>query len=83
MDDIIRLLIADDHPLMLDGIAALLQNEPTLEVVALANNGQEALEKTIKENPNIVLMDIGMPLMDGLKQPVNCRKSNPKFRYLY
>ena len=62
----IRILAADDHPLIRAGLVSFLATEPGLEVVAEAGNGEEALEKYREFQPDVVLMDLSMPLMDGL-----------------
>lgn len=62
----IRILAADDHPLIRAGLVSYLTTEPGLDVVAEAGNGEEALEKYREVRPDIVLMDLSMPLMDGL-----------------
>jgi two-component system response regulator NreC len=63
----IRVLIVDDHTLLRDGICALLDLVPDMEVVGEAGNGREALERVRELQPDVVLMDIEMPLMDGLE----------------
>jgi DNA-binding NarL/FixJ family response regulator len=62
----ITVLVADDHPLIRAGLVAFLGTEPGLEVVAEAGNGEEALEKYRELRPDIVLMDLSMPVMDGV-----------------
>ena len=62
----ITVLAADDHPLIRAGLVAFLGTEPALEVVAEAGDGEEALEKYRELRPDIVLMDLSMPVMDGL-----------------
>jgi DNA-binding NarL/FixJ family response regulator len=62
----IRILTADDHPLIRAGLVAFLATEPGLAVVAEVADGEEALEKYRDLRPDIVLMDLGMPVMDGL-----------------
>jgi DNA-binding NarL/FixJ family response regulator len=62
----VRILIADDHPLARKGIRAMLESEPNLEVVGEAENGREALELCRLHRPEVVLMDVRMPEMDGL-----------------
>src|SRR5882724_12252264 len=62
----IRILTADDHPLIRAGLVTFLATEPELQVVAEAANGEEALEKYRELRPDIVLMDLSMPVMDGL-----------------
>jgi len=63
----IRVLIADDHHLVRAGIAALLANQPDIEVVGEAADGLQAIEKVKLLKPDIVLMDINMPLMNGIE----------------
>ena len=62
-----RLLIADDHPLARQGIRGMVSDEPDLEVVGEAKDGAEALELCRKLRPDLVLMDLHMPKMDGLE----------------
>jgi two-component system, NarL family, response regulator len=63
----IRVLIADDHAIMRQGLAALLEQEPDLTVVAKASNGQEALTMFRQYQPDVTLMDVRMPQMDGVE----------------
>jgi DNA-binding NarL/FixJ family response regulator len=63
----IRVLVVDDHTLLRDGITALLDLLPDIEVVGEAGNGKEALERVKELRPDVVLMDIEMPVMDGLE----------------
>ena len=62
----ISVLAVDDHPLVRAGLAALLQIEPDIRVIAEAANGEEALELFREHQPDVVLMDLEMPIMDGL-----------------
>jgi two-component system, NarL family, response regulator LiaR len=61
-----RLLIADDHDLVREGLLAVLEGEPDLQVVGEARNGKEAIEMARQLRPDLVLMDVRMPEMDGL-----------------
>jgi DNA-binding NarL/FixJ family response regulator len=63
----IRLLIADDHPLVRSGLRSMLQREPGVEIVGEARNGREAVELCRSLEPDLVLMDVRMPEMDGLE----------------
>src|SRR5580658_5935144 len=62
----IRILCADDHPLLREGIAALIENQSDMELVAEASNGREALECFRQHRPDITLMDLQMPEMSGI-----------------
>ncbi len=63
----IRVILADDHPILRSGLRLLLGAEPDLEVVGEANNGIEAVEQTTRLRPDVVVMDIAMPGMSGLE----------------
>lgn len=62
----ITILLADDHPLIRAGLAAFIATESDLQVVGEATNGEEALERYRELRPDVVLMDLRMPVMDGL-----------------
>jgi DNA-binding NarL/FixJ family response regulator len=62
----ITILSADDHPLIRTGLAAMLASEADMRVVAEAANGEEAIEQYREHRPDVVLMDLKMPVMDGL-----------------
>lgn len=78
----IRVLIADDHTLVREGIAAFLRLSEDIEVVAEASDGLEAIEKTKKFTPDIVLMDISMPKLGGLEATVELKKIKPDIKIL-
>src|ERR1700674_4447954 len=63
----LRLLIADDHEIFRAGLRALLEVQPGWQVVAEAANGREAVTKTAETRPDVVLLDIGMPVLNGLE----------------
>ncbi len=63
----IRVLVADDQSMVRAGFRMLLADEQDIEVVAEAENGREAVEKTARFNPDVILMDIRMPELDGLQ----------------
>ena len=65
--DKIDVLIADDHRLFAETLEALLATDGRVEVVGQAHDGREAVERAVKLNPDVVLMDIDMPLMDGFE----------------
>lgn len=62
----IRLLIADDHPIVRAGLAGLLSDEPDIDVVAEASDGDEAVRRAAQTRPDVVLMDLRMPSVDGV-----------------
>ena len=66
----IRVLVADDQSMVRAGFRMLLSRDPDIEVVAEASNGIEAVDKAARFRPTVVLMDIRMPELDGLKRPV-------------
>jgi two-component system response regulator NreC len=69
----IRILIADDHGVMRAGLKAILEDEPSIEVVGEAASGEEVLQKSALLQPDIILLDIGMPGMDGI-ETMRCLK---------
>jgi len=78
----IKVLIVDDHTLVRDGIRALLALVADIEVVGEAANGKEALEKVKELAPNVVLMDLAMPIMGGLEATRRIRREFPGTRVL-
>ena len=70
----IRLLICDDHPLLREGIKTTLTQQPTIEVVAEATNGREAVSETKRVRPDMVLMDMAMPELNGLEATLQIKE---------
>ncbi|MBC7808081.1 MAG: response regulator transcription factor [Akkermansiaceae bacterium] len=78
----IRILIADDHYLVRAGLMSLISRNPQMKVVAEATNGQEAVRAYREHRPDIVLMDLRMPIMDGLEAMAEIRAINSGARIL-
>jgi len=78
----IRLLLVDDHPIVLDGIRSHLREQPDFEIVGQAANGHEAIEKARAVVPDVILMDITMPQMNGLEATSHLRKEVPNSKVL-
>jgi len=80
--DIIKILMADDHPVVRAGIRGMLETQDDFEVVAEAENGREAVEKTAKLKPDVILMDLRMPEMEGVEAISKITESHPDIHIL-
>ena len=78
----VSVLLADDHAILRDGIRALLSDESDLVVVGEAEDGRLAVEQTRALRPDVVVMDIGMPLLNGLEATRQIRREHPQTRVL-
>jgi len=82
MSEVIRVYITDDHPIVRRGIKQLLETEAGLEVVGEATNGREAVADMDKLKPDIVLMDLVMPVMDGIEAIRQIKAGHPSIQIL-
>ena len=72
-----RVLIADDEPLFIESVQALLAHDERVEVVGTATNGQDAVELAVALDPDVTLMDIAMPMLDGIEATRQIRERLP------
>jgi PAS domain S-box-containing protein len=78
----VRVLIADDHRMMRDALASLLEKEPGFEVVGLAEDGVEAVRLAHEARPDVVLMDLSMPTMDGIEATRQIKADLPELKVI-
>jgi DNA-binding NarL/FixJ family response regulator len=76
----IRILSVDDHPLLQEGIAAMIHSQPDMELAGEARSGQDALEKFRETRPDVVLMDLRLPDMNGIDAMIAIRGEFPEAR---
>jgi CheY-like chemotaxis protein len=81
-DGKIRILLTDDHAVMREGLARLLGQEPDFEIVGQASDGQEAVEMAGKLLPDVILMDISMPRMNGMHATRAIHEQHPDIRII-
>lgn len=82
MSEAIRILVADDHPVVRDGLVAILSTQEDLQVVAEAGNGSEVLTRANQTSPDVILLDLEMPEMDGVATLRRLREDDPDARVI-
>ena len=78
----IRVLICDDQTVVREGLAAILGTDPEIEVVGLASNGREVLDFLQESQPDVVLLDLKMPVMNGVQTTQHLRRAHPEVNVL-
>jgi len=78
----IRIILADDHKMMRDGLRVLIENHADMEVIAQADNGRDAVRLARKLNPDVVIMDINMPHLNGMDAAQQVVEESPETRVL-
>ncbi|KAA1187078.1 response regulator [Paenibacillus sp. B2(2019)] len=78
----IGLLLVDDHAMVRRGLQVFLSTQPDIKVIGEASNGREALERTAELQPDIILMDLHMPVMDGIETAKQLRVSHPQVKII-
>jgi DNA-binding NarL/FixJ family response regulator len=80
MSEPIRILVADDHPVVRDGLVAILSTQPDFQIVGEAGNGREVIDKMARLQPDVLLLDLEMPEIDGVQALRKVRESQPNAR---
>ncbi len=77
-----KVLVADDHPVVREGLSTMLSRESDIEVVGEAQNGRIVIEKARELQPDIILMDLRMPEIDGIEAMRQIKKENPRIQFI-
>lgn len=83
MSELIKVLVADDHPIFRHGLCALIQSENELSLIGSAENGQIALEMIAETQPDIVILDLDMPVLDGVATARILQKIYPTIKVVF
>jgi DNA-binding NarL/FixJ family response regulator len=78
----IRVLLADDHAMVRKGFRLILENQPDIEIVGEAGNGREAIELADETHPDVIVMDVAMPELNGIEATRRLSSSSPRTRVL-
>jgi RNA polymerase sigma factor (sigma-70 family) len=78
----ITIFLADDHPLILQGLQLLLDNQPDLKVIGQASNGRDLVREVVKQKPDVVIMDITMPELNGIEATRQLQEQCPRCRVI-
>lgn len=78
----IKILIVDDHPVVREGISAMLTRQHDFKIIGEASNGLEAIEKAQQLSPDIILMDLRMPEMDGVEAMTRIKQDKPDIKFI-
>lgn len=78
----IKIILADDHTIVRQGLARLLEDQPGMKIVGEAVNGSKAVEKALELEPDVIVMDIAMPVMNGIEAAKRIRKQLPDIKIL-
>ena len=82
MNKKIKVLLADDHPVFLSGLKSILVKEEQLEVIGEVNTGEDAVREALNKQPDIVIMDVNMPILDGIEATKKINQSCPSIKIL-